>query len=99
MANIKLITLDMEGTACVFQKGVAEGNIQPIISDQEKGVKVIFATGRPVIISLPKAYKVKMDQYNEYFIGFNEGCIYDIANQKIEHTQTINNEHLFTTII
>ncbi|WP_368487119.1 Cof-type HAD-IIB family hydrolase [Spiroplasma sp. DGKH1] len=94
MSNIKLIALDMDGTACVFQKGVVEGNIQPIISAQEKGVKVIFATGRPVIISLPEAYKVKMDQYNEYFIGFNGACIYDIANQKIVHTQTINNEHL-----
>ena len=82
MANIKLIALDMERTACVFQKVVFEGNIQPIISAQEKGAKVIFATGRPVIISLPEVYKVKMDQYNEYFIGFNWACIYYIANQK-----------------
>lgn len=70
MRNIKLIALDMDGTACRFHQGIETDNIMPIIKAQEMGVRVIFATGRPVLTSLPEALKVKMDYFQQYFIGF-----------------------------
>ncbi|WP_425380368.1 HAD family hydrolase [Spiroplasma endosymbiont of Stenodema calcarata] len=71
MTNIKLIALDMDRTACPFHQGLQEENIDPIIKAQEMGVRVIFATGRPILTSLPEALKVKMDHFQQYFIGFN----------------------------
>ncbi|AGM24881.1 Cof-type HAD-IIB family hydrolase [Spiroplasma chrysopicola] len=89
MNKIELVALDMDGTACVFQEGVLTENIDPIIATQAKGVKVVFATGRPILTSLQEALKVKMDYYHQYFIGFNGACIYDIKNNQIVHEQTI----------
>ncbi|AOX43638.1 HAD superfamily hydrolase [Spiroplasma sp. NBRC 100390] len=90
MRNIKLIALDMDGTACRFHQGIETANIMPIIKAQEMGVRVIFATGRPILTSLPEALKVKMDYFQQYFIGFNGACIYDIKANKIVHQQTLS---------
>ncbi|APE74333.1 HAD family hydrolase [Spiroplasma citri] len=78
MTKIKLIALDMDGTACSFHRGIYETNIMPIIKAQEMGIRVVFATGRPVLTSLSEAIKVKMDYFQQYFIGFNGACIYMI---------------------
>lgn len=90
MTKIKLIALDMDGTACSFHQGIHEANIMPIIKAQEMGVRVIFATGRPVLTSLSEAIKVKMDYFHQYFIGFNGACIYDIKTHTIVHQQTLS---------
>jgi len=66
----------------------------PIIKAQEKGVRVVFATGRPVLTSLSEAIKVKMDYFHQYFIGFNGACIYDIKTHTIVHQQTLSASQL-----
>ncbi|WFG96845.1 Cof-type HAD-IIB family hydrolase [Spiroplasma citri] len=90
MTKIKLIALDMDGTACSFHQGIYETNIMPIIKAQEMGIRVVFATGRPVLTSLSEAIKVKMDYFQQYFIGFNGACIYDIKTNTIVYQQTLS---------
>lgn len=90
MSKIKLIALDMDGTVCAFNQGIHVTNIMPIIKAQKMGVRVVFATGRPVLTSLPEALKVKIDYFQQYFIGFNGACIYDIKRKQIVHQQTLS---------
>ncbi|WP_338955611.1 Cof-type HAD-IIB family hydrolase [Spiroplasma endosymbiont of Polydrusus cervinus] len=90
MTKIKLIALDMDGTACSFYQEIHAINIEPIIKAQEMGVRVVFATGRPVLTSLSEALRVKMDYFQQYFIGFNGACIYDIKANKIAYQQILS---------
>lgn len=88
--NFKLIALDMDGTTCAYMGKLVSENIEPIIEAQTKGIKTIFATGRPPLASLPDAKTLQMNKYSPYIVAFNGACVMDINTKQITFANAIN---------
>ena len=48
MADIKLIALDLDGTLLTSDKKISDRNLAALKAAQDKGVKVVLTTGRPL---------------------------------------------------
>ena len=48
MADIKLIALDLDGTLLNSEKKISDRNLAALKAAQDKGVKVVLTTGRPL---------------------------------------------------
>ena len=78
----KLLALDLDGTLTNSKKKISQRNIDAIRKAQKRGVKVILASGRPVLGIKPSAEK--LDLYNEggYILAYNGGQIIDCKTGK-----------------
>ena len=48
MSQIKVVALDLDGTLLNSEKKISPRNLAAIRAAQEKGVKVVLTTGRPL---------------------------------------------------
>lgn len=81
MKNIKMISIDLDGTLLKSDKTICEKSLNSIYSLKEKGIIVVFNTGRPFKL-IPK----ELLSRNDYFILSNGTyCIND--NQKMFDNQ------------
>ena len=90
MNKIKLVAVDMDGTACELHGETIKENIKPILQAQKAGIKVIFATGRPLYKVSNEALKYNMDKHSKYIIAYNGACIWDLENDKEARSVVIN---------
>lgn len=88
----KLVALDMDGTAYNFMGGVVEQNVEPIIAAQEKGVKVVFVTGRPLNARDNKFVENGFTKHEAIAVGYNGAMVYDFHENKQLHASPINRE-------
>ena len=61
---IKAIVLDIDGTLLNTGKIISEKTKQALIAAQEKGIKVILASGRPTTGMLELAEQLEMTKYD-----------------------------------
>ena len=78
---IKLIAIDLDGTLLTSDKKISQKNLEAIKYAQEKGVKVVIATGRPLNGIKDIINKLTLLQQDDYTICFNGGII---TNNKTE---------------
>lgn len=76
---IKLLALDLDGTLTNSKKEVSKKNIKYIRKAQDAGVKVILASGRPVIGIKGIADSLDLWQTGGYILAYNGGQIIDCA--------------------
>lgn len=75
--DYKLIVLDLDGTLTNREKIITERTKRALMSAQEKGRKIVLASGRPTYGVAPLARELKLEQYGGYILSFNGGCIMD----------------------
>lgn len=80
--NYKIIVLDLDGTLTDSKKELSENNKNTLIKIQQKGVKIILASGRPTYGILPLAKSLKLDFFGGYVLSFNGGTIVDCKTGK-----------------
>lgn len=76
---IRWIVLDMDGTLLNQAGKISERTKQALIRCQEKGMKVILASGRSYSRLMRYARELQMDRYGGYFIEVNGVAVYDLA--------------------
>lgn len=79
---IKAIVCDMDGTLLTSDHTIAPKTLSMLIKLQQKGVKLILASGRSYIRLLPDALKLKMDQYDGILIDVNGTSIYHVQSSE-----------------
>lgn len=77
MGDIKLLALDLDGTLTNSEKHVSQINREYIRRAQEKGIKVILASGRPVIGIKGVADELDLWGIGGYILAYNGGHIID----------------------
>ncbi|AKU80213.1 Cof-type HAD-IIB family hydrolase [Spiroplasma turonicum] len=82
MSNYKMVVLDLDGTTCLPLDNIVESNIEPIKQVIKKGVRVVFATGRPIKAKFNNLEKFEFSELHSIGIGFNGATIYDLLNKK-----------------
>lgn len=90
--DLKAIVLDLDGTLLNSKKIVSPGTKQKLIEAQEKGIKVILASGRPTPAMMQIAGELELDKYEGYVVSYNGGSVYDAKTKKIVFQQLISEE-------
>lgn len=83
----KMLVLDLDDTLLTDDYRISERNKKRLIEAQEKGIKVVLASGRPTPAMIKFAKELKLDYYDSYMISFNGGVV----------TSMRTNENLFET--
>ena len=73
----KLLVLDLDGTLTNKKKEITEHTRQTLIQAQEKGLKIVLASGRPTYGIAPLAEKLELQKYEGYILSYNGGEIID----------------------
>lgn len=90
----KLLALDLDGTLTNSEKRVSAKNKEYIRKAQDKGVKVILASGRPVIGITSVADELELWTRGGYILANNGGHIIDCMTGKDLVKRTIPMEYV-----
>ncbi|MCM2980276.1 Cof-type HAD-IIB family hydrolase [Niallia circulans] len=87
--SYKMIVLDMDDTLLTDDHIISEATKTALMLAQEKGVKVVLASGRPTYAMLDAAKELRLAEYGSFILSFN--------GAKITNCQT--NEELFSSTL
>ena len=71
----KLLVLDLDGTLTNSKKEITPNTLQTLTEAQEKGIKIVLASGRPTYGVAPLAEKLQLEKYEGYILSYNGGEI------------------------
>lgn len=90
----RLLALDLDGTLTNNKKQVSHKNKEFILKAQEKGVKVVLASGRPYIGIKRVADELSLWDLGGYILAYNGGQIIDCKTQENLVKRTIPMEYV-----
>lgn len=88
----KMLALDIDGTLTNDKKEITPATKKAIIDIQEKGVKVVIASGRPTPGTRRLADELRFSDYNSYILSYNGAKILDCGTKEIIYNQTLSSE-------
>lgn len=71
----RFLVLDLDGTLTNNKKEITEHTRRVLIEAQERGVKIVLASGRPTYGIAPIAEKLELKKYGGYILSYNGGEI------------------------
>ncbi len=86
MNEVKLLAIDLDGTLCKEHGGIYSENLKPIFDAQNKGIKVVIVTGRPIFNALEEIKKNNLYKHSDYVVAYNGACIWNDKENKVEHS-------------
>ena len=88
---IKAIVMDMDGTLLDSNNQILPKTKQALLELQEKGVRLILASGRSYTRLVPYAKELQMDSHYGYLLEVDGVAVYDIHHdqRKILRRMTI----------
>jgi Cof subfamily protein (haloacid dehalogenase superfamily) len=78
----KMLVLDLDDTLLTDDHQISERNRALLMQAQERGVKVVLASGRPTPAMLPFAHELELERFGSYIISFNGAVITDMASRQ-----------------
>ena len=88
--EIKAIILDIDGTLLSSKKVILPKTKEILIKAQEKGIKLILASGRPLSGMVPLIKELKMDEYEGFFVSFNGALSTNCLTQETLFNQPLS---------
>ncbi|WP_414052648.1 Cof-type HAD-IIB family hydrolase [Macrococcus animalis] len=79
----KMIVLDMDDTLLTSDNTILSSTKKVLIDAQEKGIKVVLASGRPTGGMLEAAKELKLADYGSYILSYNGAEVIDMATGKL----------------
>lgn len=83
MKDIKVLILDIDGTLTNSQKEISPETKRGILNIQERGHKVMLASGRPTSGMKRYAEDLQLEKYGGYLLSFNGGRIINCITGEI----------------
>lgn len=90
----KLLVLDLDGTLTNKKKEITEHTRQTLIQAQEKGLKIVLASGRPTYGVAPLAEKLELQKYEGYILSYNGGEIIDWKTGELMYKNLLDHDVL-----
>lgn len=90
----RIIALDLDGTLTRSDKTISPRTRDVLIEAQQKGMKVVLASGRPSNGMAYLADELQMDQYGGTVLAFNGGEITDWTTKQILNQVVLPDEAL-----
>ena len=91
----KLLALDLDGTLTNSKKEITPRTRETLIrAQQEKGLKIILASGRPTYGVAPLANALELDKFGGYILAYNGGEIINWQNHEIMYKNLLDHDVL-----
>ena len=94
MIGYKIIALDLDGTLTNSDKIITPETKQALFEFQEKGGKIVLASGRPTQGIVPIAKELELDEYGGYILAFNGSRMVDFETKEVLFNQTLTMEEV-----
>lgn len=78
----KILALDLDGTLTNNKKEITPYTLEVLIQAQQKGLRLVLASGRPLAGINHLAEQLHLKEYGGYILAFNGGLIIDCATEK-----------------
>lgn len=85
----KIIVLDLDGTLTNSKKEISKPTRNALIDIQEKGYKVVLASGRPTPGVICLARELQLDKFGGYILSFNGAKIIDCKTNQVIFQKTL----------
>ncbi|WP_436853767.1 Cof-type HAD-IIB family hydrolase [Staphylococcus caeli] len=89
MSKYKMIVMDMDDTLMNEENQMSPETESYLLEVQEKGYRVVLASGRPTEGMLPTAKLLKLDGFQSYVISYNGGKTVNVATEIVEKSRGI----------
>ena len=90
----KIIVLDLDGTLTNSKKEITPHTLEVLIRAQERGIKVVLASGRPTYGIVPLAEKLQLSKYEGYILAYNGGEIIDWKTGELMYKNLLDHDVL-----
>lgn len=87
--NYQILVLDLDGTLTNSKKEITKPTLEALIELQERGKKVVLASGRPTYGVEPLARQLHLERYGSYILSFNGAKITDCRSGNIIYNKTL----------
>lgn len=81
--DYSLLVLDLDGTLTNSKKEITPRTLASLLSLQERGVRLVLASGRPTYGIAPLAEQLRMREHGGFILSYNGGEIIDWASGKL----------------
>jgi Cof subfamily protein (haloacid dehalogenase superfamily) len=81
--NYKMLVLDLDDTLLRDDYSISDRNKEFLAKAQEKGVKVVLASGRPTPAMTRYAEELNLSHYDSYMISFNGAVVTSMKNNEV----------------
>ncbi|WP_017470402.1 Cof-type HAD-IIB family hydrolase [Amphibacillus jilinensis] len=88
--SYKMIVLDLDDTLLRDDHTISPRTKQALLTAQEKGIKVVLASGRPTYAMKAIADELRLSQYGSFILSFNGGKIIDYKSGKDIFSSTLS---------
>ena len=85
----KIIALDLDGTLTNSEKKITPKTKEALFRIQEKGIKVVLASGRPTPGVLPLAEELRLKDYGSYILSYNGARIINCKTNESVCNETL----------
>ena len=85
----KILVLDIDGTLTNSKKEITPRTRAALKKAQEKGVKLVLASGRPTYGIMPVAKQLELEEYGGYILSFNGGRIINAQTGEVIYQKTL----------
>lgn len=85
----KLLALDIDGTLTNSQKQISPKTRQALMEAQQKGLRLILASGRPTDGVRPLARQLEMEKYGGFILSYNGARVIDLSNEQVVYEKTL----------
>ncbi|HJC94545.1 MAG TPA: Cof-type HAD-IIB family hydrolase [Candidatus Phocaeicola excrementigallinarum] len=91
----KLLALDLDGTLTNSKKQITPHTLETLIrAQQEKGLKIILASGRPTYGVAPLANALQLDKFGGFILAYNGGEIINWRTHEIMYKNLLDHDVL-----
>ena len=90
----RIIVLDLDGTLTNNKKEITPHTLDVLKRAQERGIKVVLASGRPTYGIAPLAEKLELSKYEGYILAYNGGEIIDWKTKELMYKNLLDHDVL-----
>ncbi|MFI3322320.1 MAG: Cof-type HAD-IIB family hydrolase [Rikenellaceae bacterium] len=85
----KFLVLDLDGTLTNDKKEITANTLQTLRKAQQKGIKLVLASGRPTYGIVPLSVELEMKEFGGYILSYNGGKIIDVSDMSVIYESTL----------
>lgn len=90
--DYRIIALDIDGTLTDSAKEIPPSTLAALLHIQQKGYKVVLASGRPTPGMRCLAQKLQLDKFGSYILSYNGGEITECRTNRVVYSKTLPRE-------
>jgi Cof subfamily protein (haloacid dehalogenase superfamily) len=92
--DYKMLVLDLDDTLLRDDHSISSRNKKLLTEAQEKGVKVVLASGRPTQAMLQYAKELELATFDSYLISFNGAVVTSMKNNEVLFQKNLTRDEI-----